>query len=267
MTHSDSDKAASGVLVETRGHIAWITINRPERRNALALGTMTQLTEAFTTASDDPNVWAIVLTGAGEAAFCAGADLKEADDMAKAGRAYPRPMTGSHRNVFEVVLETPKPTIAAINGVALGAGCELALACDLRVAVEDAQIGLPEARRGMGANFGSVLLPRLIPRALALEMLYSGAPVSAPRARAIGLVNQVWSRAAYPDALGAYVEEIGGNAPLTLQRYKQMATKGWESPVHSALRLNVGPDPYTSEDRVEGVRAFVEKRKPRWQGR
>jgi enoyl-CoA hydratase len=222
------------VTSEKRGHAAWITINRPHRRNALAIDTMNRLAVAFMSAADDPSVRVIVLTGAGTEAFCAGVDLKEANELAKAGQTFPQPMTGSQRNLFELILETPKPTVAAINGAAIGGGCELALACDLRVAVDDAQIGLPEALT---------------------------------RAQSIGLINRVWSRLEFAAAVQDYVDQISGNAPLTLQRYKQMATKGWEMPVHSALRLNVGPNPYTSEDRVEGVRAFVEKRKPRWQGK
>lgn len=258
--------AEDHISYQVRGNAAWIAITRPARRNALALETMAQLSEAFLRGASDPQVWAIVLTGAGEQAFCAGADLKEADELARAGRPYPQPMAGGARNVFEIILETPKPTIAAINGAAIGAGCELALACDLRVAVEGAEIGLPEARRGMGANFGSVLLPRLIPRALALEWLYTGRLVPASEAQRVGLLSRVWPRASFAAELDYYVDDIVGNAPLTLQRYKHMAVKGWEMSVHSALRLNVGPNPYESEDRVEGVRAFLEQRKPRWRG-
>jgi len=177
------------------------------------------------------------------------------------------PMTGRYRNVFESVLETYKPTIAALNGPALAGGCELALACDLRLAADHAFLGMPEVKIGMGANFASVLLPRLVPRAIALEMLYTGETISAQDALRHGLVNRVVPKAELADATERFVRGIVANAPLTLRRYKEMSTKGWELSVHAALRLNAGPNPYLSEDREEGIRARLEKRPPRWKGR
>ena len=119
----------------------------------------------------------------------------------------------------------------------------------------------------MGANFASVVLPRLIPRALALDMLYTGRMIDSVEALSIGLICRVFPAHVFIDASRAYVAELAANAPLTLQRYKHQSIKGWELPVHSALRLDVGPNPYASEDRIEGVRAFVEKRAPIWRGR
>ena len=252
---------------ELRDHVAAITIDRPERRNALNRSVTQTLTEMFVEAGEDPEVWAIVLTGAGDRAFCAGGDLKEFDEIARDDGRFPVPMTGLHRNLFETVLETYKPTIASLNGPALAGGFELAMACDIRIAADHVTLGMPEAKIGMGANFASVLLPRLVPRPIALQMLYTGDPLTAEEAQRWGLVNEVVPRERLAAATEEFVGRVVANAPLTLRRYKEMTTKGWELPVAAALRLNVGPNPYRSEDREEGIRARLEKRAPQWRAR
>lgn len=261
------DPGTDELLYEARDHVAYVTLNRPERRNALSQSLMVAIVDAFSAAEADREIWAIVLTGAGDQAFCAGADLKEMDQIAREKRPFPVPMTGRYRNVFESVLETGKPTIAALNGPAVAGGCELALACDLRIAADHVFLAMPEVKIGMGANFASVLLPRLVPRAVALEMLYTGESIAAQEARQYGLVNRVVPKAELAETTEKFVRGIVANAPLTLRRYKEMATKGWELSVHAALRLNAGPNPYLSEDREEGIRARLEKRAPRWKGR
>lgn len=151
-----------GILLrETRGHIRILTINRPERSNAMSPELTEELIDAFVDGGADPAIRAIVLTAVGDRAFCAGADLKARAQADAAGAVFQPLLSRVQRYIFEVVYETVKPTIAALNGAAVAGGCELALACDIRVAAEHVQMGLPEAKRGKGAHFANVMLPRM----------------------------------------------------------------------------------------------------------
>jgi enoyl-CoA hydratase len=253
----DMQRRESGLVVEDRGHVRVLTLDRPERRNALSSAVQADLVEELLRCGEDGGVRAVVLTGNGPA-FCAGFDLKE---------RFRPPMDRPTRSLFEVVTETPVPVIAAITGAAVAGGFELALACDLRVAAPGVPMGLPEAKIGMGANFGSVVLPKRIPMGIALELLYTGEYVTSEVAERWGLVNRlVPADAVLPTAL-RLAEAIAANAPISIRRMKETAVKSLELPLWQALRLDVGPNPYLSEDRKEGIAAHLEKRPPRWSGR
>ncbi len=258
---------ADELVIVDEGHVRILRLNRPHRRNALSAALIRALADAVLEADEDPGVRSIVLTGTGEGAFCAGADLKDMGENDRQGGRYRPPMARFERQIFEVVMDLKKPTIAALNGSAVAGGFELALACDLRVAHAGVQLGLPEAKIGMGANFGSVVLPRVIPRAIALEMLYTGEYIDAGRGQALGLINRlVAADQVMPQAL-RLAASIAANAPISVRRVKAMALKGMEMPVAAALRMDPGANPYLSEDRKEGVRARLEKRAPVWSNR
>jgi enoyl-CoA hydratase len=266
MSDAAVQRRESGLVVEHREHVRVLTLDRPERRNALSSAIQADLVEELLRCAEDGGVRAIVLTGNGPA-FCAGFDLKEIREADRRGERFRPPMNRPGRTLFEVVTETPVPVIAAIRGAAVAGGFELALACDLRVAAPGVPMGLPEAKIGMGANFGSVVLPKRIPMGIALELLYTGQYVTSEVAERWGLVNRlVPVEDVLPTAL-ALAEAIAANAPISVRRMKETAVKALELPLWQALRLDVGPNPYLSEDRKEGIAAQLDKRPPNWQGR
>lgn len=262
-----SISTVDGISVELDDRLAIVTLNRPNRLNAIDRAMMRGLVDLFDDFSYDEDIWAVMITGAGDRAFSAGADLKEVNSGDQAKQMARSPNGGSDRNTFETILECRKPVLAAINGIAVGGGCEIALACDIRIASETARLGMPEAKRGMGANFGCQMLPRIVPRGIAYELLYTGEMIDAAEACRIGLVNHVYPAASLMHETLKLGRALIANAPLTLRRYKEMINKGGDLPISAALRLHVGPNPYTSDDRIEGVAAFVEKRTPRWTAR
>src|SRR4051794_19313292 len=257
------ERREAGLGVEDRDGGPVPTRARPGRRTALSPAIRAALVEQLLSVLGE-DARAVVLPGNGPA-FCAGFDLKEIRERDERGERFRPPMNRPGRNLFEVVTETPVPIVAALNGAAVAGGFELALACDLRVAAPGIKLGLPEAQIGMGANFGSVVLPKRIPMGIALEMLLTGDYVTSEDAERWGLVNRITD-----DVLATALRlagRIAANAPISVRRMKETAVKGLELPLWQALRLDVGPNPYLSEDRAEGIAAYLEKRPPHWTGR
>lgn len=250
------------VIYDQQAGVAWLTINRPEARNALSRGVRQGLLEGFTRFRDDPSAAVLVLTGAGEAAFSAGGDLKE---MAETALGVPPPDFLPYLNR---TFALDKPVIAAVNGVAYGGGFLLAQMCDLCVAAEHARFGITEARWGRGAPWAAPL-PWLIPPRVAMELLLTAEPISASRAYEVGLVNRVVPAAELRTAARAMAERIAGNAPLSVRAGKAMvyaaAEVGWTAALAEGDRHFERA--YLSEDAQEGPRAFRERRPPLWKGR
>ena len=251
---------------EKHGRLAIVTLNRPERLNALHPPAHFELHEIWNDFERDPEVWVGILTGAGDKAFSAGNDLKyTAEHGANMGRAAESGFGGiTNRTTCW------KPIIAAVNGFALGGGFEMALACDLIIAADHARLGLPEPRVGLMAGAGGVhRLPRMIPHKIALGYILTGRHMTAQEAHRWGIVNEVVPLADLMATVHKWTDDILAGAPLSIRASKQAALMGLGQPLEMALNLN-----YTealkmrhSEDTVEGPRAFAEKRPPRWQGR
>lgn len=254
-----------GLRVEHANGVCRLTIDRPGARNAMTTAVQHGLVEALLAADADPAVAVVVLTGVGDVAFSAGVDLKELADQDDG--AWRGPYAQPSRSVWQALADVGKPTVAAVNGLAVGGGFELVLACDLVVAVRGVRVGLPEAKLGLGASFGSAQLARRVPHGVAAEMLFTGELRPVDELVQWGLVQRLVDRGEFPAVIDELVASVAGNAPLSLRRMKATMVKGATLPLMAAVTLGAGPDPYTSDDRLEGVRAFRERRAPRWTGR
>ena len=268
MTHdrdTTADARAVVTLQRLPGHVALVTLNRPQARNAIDGAVAVALDAIVDETERDAEIWVVVLTGAGAGVFCAGADLKEV----AAGRAE---SLFTERGGFAgfVHAQRDKPWIAAVNGKALAGGCEIVLACDLVVAAEDGAFGLPEVSRGLTATAGGLYrLPRSLPRNLALELIMTAEPIDAQRAHRHGLVNRLVPAERVVDEALALARRITRNAPIAVRESLRIARQAddLDDAQLRALSNESRERVAATEDFQEGPRAFIEKREPRWSGR
>ncbi len=255
------------IRYELKDHIATITVARPKVLNALNGATLAELATAFTAAGEDKEVLAIILTGEGEKAFVAGADITEfsgvtamdAVDFARRGQ-----------RTFSLIENLGKPVIAAVNGFALGGGCELAMACTIRIASESARFGQPETKLGLIPGYGGTQrLPRLVGKGRALQIILTGDMVKADEALRIGLVNEVVAAAELLPRAEAIAKKIIANAPIATRLTIDSVNRGLDMALGEGLELeaaNFGLS-FATEDKLEGTKAFAEKRAPQFQGK
>lgn len=254
------------LLVDIEDRVAIITINRPDRRNALNAAVRAELIDALDRLRDDDAVRVVVLTGAGDRAFVAGADITEfAERSPLEQRAA---MSG--RRVFDEVAAFPKPTIAMVNGVALGGGCELAMACDMRIAGSSARFGQPETRLGLiPGGGGTQRLPRLVGAGRALRMILTGEAVAAEEAHRIGLVDELAEDTELRGRTLELAKAMAAASPVALRLAKAAVAAAWETPLSAGLAMEreLFITAFASDDRREGVTAFLSKRNPEFSGR
>jgi enoyl-CoA hydratase len=255
------------LIVDEKDGVATVTVNRPDKLNALDDRTMGELDAVFTALAADGDVRGVILTGSGEKAFVAGADIAELSAQS--------PIDGRERGIrgqaiLDKIENLGKPVIAAVNGFALGGGCELALACHLRLASENARLGTPEVKLGLMCGYGGTQrLPRLVGKGRALEMLLSGEMVDAQEALRIGLVNRVVPKDKLLPEAEALLRKMLANGPTSLRLTLQAVNAGLEMPLREAqlLEATLFGLLCTTEDMKEGTRAFLEKRPPKFTGR
>jgi methylglutaconyl-CoA hydratase len=257
---------AQPVLLERRGHVAALTLNRPESRNALSVAMMRQLREMLQKLRNDDSVWLVTLTGAGGKAFCAGADLKERRTMSE--DQVPE-VLALIRGLMDDIAALPQPSLAILNGHSFGGGCEMALSCDLRILASEALMGLTETSLGIipGAG-GCVRLPRLVGLAKAKELILLAKRLTAAEALQVGLVHEVCPGAEIANLGQSYIDALLRNGPLALRAAKRAMEGSWDLPAADALRFET--ECYTqiipTQDRLEALAAFAEKRAPVFKG-
>ena len=257
----------ANIQLEKRPPLAIVTIDRPKVLNALNAATLTELEAAFDELAVDPSVRVILLTGAGGRAFAAGADIRELAPLTPdEGRAFA--LRG--QAIFRKIETLGKPVIACIQGFALGGGCELAMACTVRLAADDARLGQPEVKLGVICGYGGTQrLPRLVGRGTALKLLLSGVIVEAHEALRIGLVDEVVPAGQLMQRAEALALEIAANAPLAVAETLRVVDEGLDLPLEAALEREAAGFGHLcgTADKTEGAQAFLAKRSPHWTGR
>nr|WP_249780371.1 enoyl-CoA hydratase-related protein [Bradyrhizobium sp. dw_411] len=259
--------ALANALYEKKGPIAYVTVNRPKVLNALNTSTWVDLQTAFEDAKADASILGVILTGAGDKAFIAGADISELAHV----EAYDAEESSRFgQGVLDFIENLGKPVIAAINGFALGGGCETAMACTIRIAVEHARFGQPEVKLGLlPGGGGTQRLPRLVGKGRALQLILTGETISAQEAYRIGLVNEVVPAADLIARAETILKQIAANAPIAVKFSLQAANKGLETSQSEGLALEASYFGIcaATEDKKEGTSAFLEKRAPKFHGR
>jgi enoyl-CoA hydratase len=255
------------ILLEKKNSIAYVTVNRPKVLNALNSATLEELRAAFADIKADREIRVVIFTGAGEKAFIAGADINElAQRDAVSGKEY----AARGQSVLDLIENLGKPVIACINGFALGGGCEIALACTMRLASDNAKLGQPEVKLGIIPGYGgSQRLPRLVGKGLANQILLTGEMITAQEAHRIGLVNEVTAPAELIPRAEAIAAKIIANAPLAVQYTLEAVNRGIEMPLAEGLYLETAlfGVACATEDKKEGTAAFLEKRPAQFKGK
>ena len=255
------------ILFEKKGAIAYVTVNRPKVLNALNMATMEELRQAFHSIKNDNDVRVVILTGSGEKAFVAGADIGELSKHdAVSGKEY----THKGQNVLNLIENLGKPVIACINGFALGGGCEIAMACTMRLASDNAKLGQPEVKLGIIPGYGGTQrLPRLVGKGIAMQLVLAGDMITAQEAHRIGLVNEVVPQGELIARAEAIAAKIVANAPLAVQYAMEAVHKGMEMTLQEGLYLEATLFGVccATEDKKEGTTAFLEKRPAAFKGK
>jgi enoyl-CoA hydratase/carnithine racemase len=255
------------VIYDKKGSIAYVTLNRPKVLNALNKATINELRAAFEDARDDSTIRGVIFTGAGEKAFAAGADIAE---IANNTAVEAEEATRRGQALTELIENLGKPVIAAVNGFALGGGCELAMSCSIRIAAESAKFGQPEVKLGVMPGYGGTQrMPRLVGRGPALRLILSGDIIDAAEAYRIGLVDELVPYAQLIEGAETVLKKIIANAPLSVKYALDAVNKGLETSVAAGLLIEASLFAVcaSTDDKKEGTSAFLEKRAPKFQGR